>query len=256
MKKQIIVIVSVALAAVLLFTSYIVFFKDDGIDVAGDPFFTLTDEVKSSLQEIDTKVEIQLSQYDGDDENWEMIYRYAEVVASANKKFSVKATDSSFKGVAVDIDGNNEKIEFDSFFKKLYDGTLYAFDGESLIANAIFSLCGKEKMDISLRALSGYDTDGDQVTANGAPFIFPSVQRSNISFLTIKNSHGEYSIYKDDNDFYFGSSRAAAYNNEKFSQLTTNCRYAVAYGKRRCPREKAGQATVLMRKRTLPQVIL
>lgn len=239
MKKQIIVIASVALAAVLLFTSYVVFFKDDGIDVASDPFFSLTDEVKSSLQGIDTKVEIQLSQYDGNVENWETIYRYSELIASTNKKISLETEeDGGFKGVLVVSGDNKKEIEFDSFFKTLYDGTQYAFDGESLIANAIFSLCGKEEMDISLRAFSGYDIDGDQVTANGAPFIFPAVQRSNIAFLTIKNTHGEYSIYKDENDFYFGSSRAVAYNNEKFSQLTTNCRYAVAYGKMEVPEGK------------------
>lgn len=244
MKKQIIVIASVALAAVLLFTSYALFFKDDGIDEAVDPFYTITDDVKTALSEIDTKVEILLSSYDSDDANWEMIYRYIELFEQESRKISMKAEDiDGFKGVVVqpkdDSASNSQKLEFDSFFKKLYDGTYYAFDGESLVANAIFSVCGKEEMDISLRALSGYDTDGDVVTANGAPFLFPSVQRSEISFLTIKNSHGEYSIYKDEGDFYYGSSRAVAYDNEAFSLLTTNCRYAVAVGKMAIPEGKS-----------------
>ncbi len=238
MKKQITVIASVALAAVLLFTSYIVFFKDDGIEEASDPFYTLTDDVKVALSEIDTKVEILLSNYDANVENWEMIFRYSEVIAASNKKISLETSEEGeFDGVAVITDNGKEEIPLDSFFKTLYDGTQYAFDGESLISNAIFSLCGKDEKEISLRALSGYDVDGDQVTATGAPFIFPSLQRSNIAFLTIKNSHGEYSIYKDEGDFYFGSSRAVSYNDELFSQLTTNCRYAVAYGKMELPED-------------------
>ncbi len=244
MKKQIIVIASVALAAVLLFTSYALFFKDDGIDEAVDPFYTLTDDVKNALSEIDTKVEILFSEYDSDDANWEMIYRYIELFEQESRKISIKAQDiDGFKGVVVqlkdDTVSNCINIEFDSFFKKLYDGTYYAFDGESLVTNAILSVCGKEEMTISLRALSGYDTDGDVVTSTGAPFIFPSVQRSEISFLTINNSHGEYSIYKDEGDFYYGSSRAVAYDSEAFSLLTTNCRYAVAVGKMAIPEGKS-----------------
>jgi len=240
MKKQIIVIASVALAVVLLFTSYIIFFKDDGIEEATDPFFTLTDEVREKLSEIDTDVEIRLSKYDVNNVNWETIFRYAEVIASANKDISVEtSTDGSFKGVEVITENGKKELEFDSFFKYLYNGVLYAFDGESLISNAIFSLCGKEEMEILLRAFEGYDIDGDNVTGNGAPFIFPSIQRSRIAFLTIKNEHGEYSIYKDEGKFYFGSSRAISYNDEMFSQLTTNCRYAVATGKMELPEGKS-----------------
>ncbi|MBR6563376.1 MAG: hypothetical protein IKK70_05535 [Clostridia bacterium] len=234
MKKQIIVIVSVALAAVLLFTAYAVFFKDDGIEEVGDPFYTLSDDTVSRLGETDHKVEILLSGYDGDDEYWEMIYRFSEAIADTNRKFSVKTDDGS-ASVKVSANGGSREIAFDDFFKKLYDGTVYAFDGESLILNAIYSLCGMEEQEIELRALSGYDTDGDSVTATGAPFIFPSLSRSQIAFLTITNSHGSYSIYKDEGDFYFGDSRAVGYDDEKFSLLTTNCRYAVAYGKMDIP---------------------
>lgn len=239
MKKQIIIIASVALVAVLLFTTYAVFLKDDGIEEAGDPFYTLTDDVKNALSQIDTDVEILLSGYDSDNEDWEMIYRFSEAVVAVNRDFSLEASDEGdFLGVTVKTDGSSREIAFDLFFKTLFDGKKYAFDGEALISNTILSLCGKEEMNISLRALDGYDIDGDTVTASGAPFIFPSLQRSNIAFLTIKNTHGEYSIYKDEGSFYFGSSRAVSYNEEMFSQVTTDCRYAVAYGKMDIPEGK------------------
>ncbi len=240
MKKQIIVIASAALAAVLLFTSYAVFFKDDGIEEVGDPFYTLTDEVKNALAETEDDVTITLCGYDGDDEDWERIYLFSEAIAAADRDIELETDgESSFSGVKIEANGNSKEIAKDDFYKKLYDGTNYAFDGENLITNAILSLLGKDGLEISLRALDGYDTDGDTVTAAGAPFIFPSLQRSQISFLTVGNTHGEYSIYKDGSDFYFGASRAVAYNDEAFSQLTTDCRYVVAYGKMKLPEGKS-----------------
>ena len=237
MKKQIIVVASFALAALLLFTSYFVFFKDDGIDEVGDPFYTVSENVANALVELEAEVEIILVGYDRDEDGWEMIYRFCEALTETNGDFSL-STESGNACVKVVAEKGSKDIAYDDFFKYLYDGTCYAFDCESLVANAILSLCGKEEMSISLRALSGYDTDGDQVTGTGAPFIFPALQRSDISFLSITNEHGEYSIYKDDGSFYFGSSRAISYNSEAFSQLTTDCRYAVAYGKMALPEGK------------------
>ncbi len=237
MKKQIITIISVALAAILLFTAYSIFFKDDGIENVGDPFYTLNSDVKNSLSGIEEDAEIVLVGYDSADTDWEMIYLFCSSIVESNDNFSLNTSDKNgdFSGVTVKTDKGSKDIPFDDFFKKLYTGTKYAFDGENLVSNAIFSLCGKENMDISLRPLDGYDTDGDVVTSTGAPFIFNSVERSQISYLTITNSHGQYSIYQDDGSFYFGASRAISYNDEMFSMLTTNCRYPVAYGKMYMP---------------------
>ncbi len=237
MKKQIIIIASVALAALILFTSYAIFFKDDGIEEVGDPFYTLSDEIKAALGEIDTDVTITLKGYDGDDDGWEMIYRFANVITETNDAISLETADGD-GWVAISANGSSHEFQYNGFFKTLYDGTRYAFDGEALMVNVILSLCGKEEKDISLRAFTGYDTDGDEVTSTGAPFIFHAVQRSEIAYLTVKNSHGEYSIYKDEGDFYFGSSRAVGYDDEMFSQVTTNCRYPVAVGKMDMPEGK------------------
>lgn len=237
MKKQIITIISVAVAAVLLFTVHSLFFKDDGIEEVGDPFYTLTADVSDALAGIENEVEITLVGYDSADTDWEMIYRFANAIVAANDEFSLETADKNgdFAGITVVADGGSKDIAFADLFPKLYDGTPYAFDGEKLISNAILSLCGKEEMEISLRALDGYDTDGDIVTSTGAPFVFPSLNRSDIAYLTITNSYGEYSIYQDNGSFYFGSSRAITYDDEMFSLLTTNCRYNVAYGKMEMP---------------------
>ncbi len=238
MKKQIITIAAVAVAVALLFGVYAIFLRDNGIDEVGDPFYTLTESVKNSLAETDEKVKIQLFGYDSANADWEMIYRFALSVADAGKNISVetdKNADGDFSGVLVSTENGSGEIPFSLFFKTLYDGTVYGFDGESLICNRIFSLTNKEQQEISVRPLEGFDADGDRITAGGAPFIFPSIERSGISYLTISNQHGEYSVYQADNRFYFNTSRAINYNEEMFSLLTTNCRHAVAYGKMDMP---------------------
>ena len=238
MKKQIITIAAVAVVVALLFGVYAIFLRDNGIEEVGDPFYTLTDSVKNSLSETEEKVEIQLFGYDSANADWEMIYRFAQIVADAGKNISVE-TDKNprddFSGVRIVTDNGSIDTDFSVFFKTLYDGTVYGFDGESLICNGIFRLTNEEEQEISVRPMDGFDADGDRITTGGAPFIFPSIERSGISYLTISNQHGEYSIYQADNRFYFNTSRAIGYNDEMFSLLTTNCRHAVAYGKMEIP---------------------
>ncbi len=237
MKKQIITVASVALVTVILFVSYAIFFMDDGIDEIGDPFYTLTDEVVSAIEAIDEDVTVTLNGYDGDDDYWSMIYRFVELYTEVNGDIELETTDSSLNNVAISVNGATKSILFDNFFKVRFDGVRYAFDGERLITNAILSLCGKEEMAIELRALDGYDTDGDDVTATNAPFMFTSLQRSEIQSVFITNKTEDYAIMRDENgEFHFSTSYAASYDEEAFSLLTTNCRYVVAsYGKMDIP---------------------
>ncbi len=240
MKKQIITIVSVALTAILLFVSYVVFFKDSGIETVGDPFYTLTDSVKSELESVESDVTLALVGRNESDEGWEMITLFAEAVVDTNGDFELTEESGSFSGVRVSVGSSSKEIAFSDFFKTRYDGTRYAFDGESLIANAILSLAGREELNISLRALDGFDTDGDRVTENGNPYMFDKIDnRSRIAYLTVKNSHGEYSVYNDEGDFYFASSRAISYDEEMFSMLNSNCRLPVTYGKMTLPEGKS-----------------
>ncbi len=235
MKKQIITVVSFALAAVLLFTTYIVFLKDDGIEEVADPFYVLTPEAVTALDDLDDEATLYLRGYDSADDYWTIVKRFADAISDAGDVDVETDTESGFKGVEIEYDGKNTKIEFDSLFKTLYDGTRYAFDGESLLVNGILLLAGKEPLTLELRALDGYDTDGHQVTAQGNPFMFPSLDRSSIEYLTINNEHGKYSIYQHEEKFYFDASQAVSYDEEMFAQLTTNCRYVVTQGKMKLP---------------------
>ncbi len=235
MKKQIITVVSFALVAVLLFTTYIVFLKDDGIEEVTDPFYVLTPEAATALENLDDEATIYLRGYDSADDYWTIVKRFADAISDSGDVDVETDTESSFKGVEIEYDGKNTKIEFDSLFKTLYDGTRYAFDGESLLVNGILLLAGKEPLKLELRALSGYDTDGHQVTSQGNPFMFPALDRSRIEYLTINNEHGKYSIYQHEEKFYFDASQAVKYDEEMFAQLTTNCRYVVTQGKMKLP---------------------
>ncbi len=236
MKKQIIVIASVALVTVLLFTAYAVFFKNDDIEsVENDALYSVTDEALSALDGLDKKVTITLSGYSADDSDWNILFLYTQVLAEKSKNVKRKIDELGFSGVRIEADGKEKDIPLDDFFKTRFDGEKYAFDGESLIVNSALSLCGKDEISISLRALDGFDIDGDNVTGNGLPFMFPSIEREKIQYLDITNSHGQYQIIQDEGNFYFADSAAVKYDDELFASLTTNCRYTVSYGKMSMP---------------------
>lgn len=233
MKKQIIAVSAVVLAIILLVTSYFVFFrKSDDTDF--DEFYRLSDEVKAAIGEIGEDTEIELRGYSESDAGWQDIYKSASCFASASKKVKVK-TASGAGDVRIGSDGGEVVIAYGDFFETLYDGTRYAFNGEPLIANAILKCNAKPELAVEARAYSGYDIDGDIVTASGAPFVFKSLDRSEISLITVNNENGKYSVYQNDGSFYFSGSAAVAMNSETFSLITTNMRYPVSVGKMKLP---------------------
>ena len=241
MKKQILTVVSVALAAILIFVVYTAFFKKDDIELVDDPFYSLTDETRTAVSGLENSHTLELKGYDVDDDGWVALQRMANAFRAANKKIKVKTSEADgFNGVVIDHGDRQDSYEYSAFFKTLYDGTRYAFDGEAVIANSLFAAEGKEKADIAPHAYSGFDTDGDYVTAAGMPFIFKGLDRSGIAGIKLTNGTGEYSIYQDEKtgNFYFGDSTVVTYDAEKFSILTTNCRYPVTYGKIVLPEDK------------------
>ncbi len=186
MKKQIITVVAVALVAVILFTTYAFFLKDDGIEELDDPFYVLSAEAEKALSDLDDDGDIVLHGYDSLDDNWILLKRFAGVVAKAADFDLEEAENPQFTGVEI-VYGKEKttRIEYKDFFKYLYDGTPYAFDGESLLVNGILTLAGRDAQTFELRALEGYDTDGDTVTNSGLPFMFPALDRDKIDILSI-----------------------------------------------------------------------
>jgi len=243
MKKQIIIVASVLAAALLLFGLYEFVFKTDSLDdISGDSFYTLTEPVAAEIQNIEDNITILFSGVSEEtvksDEYLNRTYKYALVFKKTNKKIKVKFDeDGSFQGVVVKKGDAEKQIPFDDFYKTLSNGTKYAFDGERLIANAIFSLCGKEEMKVELRALDGYDTDGDTVVpTDKRPFLYPNIDRSQVQSITVRNQYGTFKTYRgSDNKFYFEGAEQVSYNSEKFSNLIVNSTYVLASGKVKDP---------------------
>lgn len=243
MKKQIFIVVGVLIAALLLFGLYEFVFKSDTADeLGGDSFYTLTEPVAAEIQTIEDNVTILFSGVSEEtvksDEYLNRTYKYALVFRNTNKKIKVKFDEGgSFNGVIVKKGNDEKQIAFDEFYKTLSDGTKYAFDGERLIANAILSLCGKAEMTIELRALEGYDTDGDTVVSTDKrPFLYPNIDRSQVQSITVKNQYGTFKTYRgSDNKFYFEGAELVSYDSEKFSNLIVNSTYVLATGKVKDP---------------------
>jgi hypothetical protein len=244
MKKQIFIVVGVLVTALLLFGLYEFVFKTDSAVDLSDSFYTLTDPVANEIKNIEDKVEIVFSGVSEEsvqsDEYLNRTYKYALVFNNENKNIKVKFDeDSSYKGVVVKKDGSQKQIAFNDFYKTFSNGTKYAFDGERLYTNAILSLLGKEELAIELRALDGYDTDGDMVVASTKrPFLYPNIDRSKVQSITVKNQNGTYKTYRgSDNKFYFEGAELVSYDSEKFSNLIVNSTYVLASGKVKDPLE-------------------
>ena len=243
MKKQIIAVAAVAVAAILLFTVYTVFFKKDDIEEVSDPFYSLTEEVRAAVSKLEGDYSVTLHGYDVDDDGWVALLRLANDFKSANRDISVETESEKKNGadcVTVSGVGKTADIAYSDMFLRLYDGTRYAFDGESKIANALFSFGGADEMDIAPHAYSGFDPEGDYVTAAGMPFIFKALDRSEVAVLKLSNKTGEYTLYQDgtSGNFYLDSSRVVQFDAEQFSLMTTNCRYPVSFGKMKMPADK------------------
>ena len=231
MKKQIITIVAVALAAILVLIP--VFMLDNGnkdINVQDDPYTTVSNELRSAIEAIEGDVKIELLQYNGANSEWEKVYLCAETIADINQSITfTESKNGNFSGVTVTADGKTTQIPFADMFLMNYK-TPYGFRGYSVILNAIFKLKGMPEIEIDPIIYDGYNSDGNVMLDNEKVFVFPALERNQIAFLTVTNDYGEYSLYQDKGEFYFSSSRAASYDSEGFAQLTTNCRYPVAYG--------------------------
>lgn len=130
----------------------------------------------------------------------------------------------------------------DDFFNKLENGTRFSFNGEVIFGEAVISLAGRQDLGgegVFLKwALKGYDLDGDTLSNNNRPFLYPNITRGNVDYLVITNEYGSYKAYRmhgDDGsystDFYFEGAEFCQYDKEKFASLIVNCTYMLALGK-------------------------
>lgn len=238
-KTKLIVIGSVLLAAVLLIGGYFLFLYEPETETEPDKFYILTDAASEAVAGLDGKGTIAFSSSAAElieDEYGYIAYTFAKSVEKAGR---VKV-ETGEGGAFVTVSMNGESVEFgeDELFRALPDGTKYAFDGESLYVNALLKLDGKDGITLPLRALNGYDTDGDTVTSTGKPFMYPAISRSDVQSITVANQSGSYKIYRyDSSTFYMENAEGVDFNSEMFSYLVVSSTYTCAESKISNPKD-------------------
>ncbi len=236
-KNQILLVGIVLAVAALLLGSYFLFLKEEAPLPA---FYTLDEQTVTVLDALEPKVEIifcNRAEAELTEEGAPDIYRiytYATLYRQETKRVRISFnTGDTFNGVKIRCEGKTLEYTYASFYKsRLIDGAIYGFEGESIFTNAILELTGKEKIELAMRPLDGFDKDGNTVLASGGVVMFPMVNRSDIACLEVENEAGEYLVYQESNGtFYFEGCEYLTYDAELFASLLVDCRYVVTSGK-------------------------
>lgn len=235
-RNQLIIVGCVLVAAALLLGTYFLFLKEEP---ALPDFFKLDAQTVEVLDELDAKTRIVLCNRTEEDAVAETdpalyyVYTYATLYERETSRVKVSFdSKDTYEGVKITMHDQTVNIPYSDFFLwRAIDGEAYAFNGETLLTDTILELSGKDKLELAARPLDGYDADGDGVLQNGRVVVFPMVDRSDIQYLSIQNSHGTYSIYQQDQKFYFADCETLTYDSEKFSSLLVDCRYLLSDGK-------------------------
>ena len=239
-RKQTVTIVTVLLiAAALLIGGYFIFLYEPATEVEEDAFYILSAEGKDALEEISGTISFKDEEETLlADKTGAIVYKFAQKVAECGKIKIKTGTGSEF--CSVSANGSEISFEKEEFFRFLEDGTPYAFDGENMLVNSFLSLCGEEKIELALRAIDGYDTDGDVVTTTGKPFMYPSITRSDVASITVKNQNTTFKVYRESKSsttFYIEGAEGVQLNAENFSYLVVNSTYTCAEGKLKNPKD-------------------
>ncbi|MBR6507091.1 MAG: DUF4340 domain-containing protein [Clostridia bacterium] len=238
-KQTKVVVICLLVAAALLIGGYFIFLHEPATDMEEDPFYLLTAEGKDALEDISGTISFK-DEEDAlfADSTASVVYKFALSVGEVGK-IKVK-TGSGSEFCTVSANGNQVSFKKEEFFRFLKDGTAYAFDGENMFVNSFLSLCGEEKIELSLRAMNGYDTDGDVVTSTGKPFMYPSITRSDVASITVQNKNTTFKVYresKSSSTFYIEGAEGVQLNAEAFSYLVVNATYTCAEGKLTNPKD-------------------
>lgn len=238
-KQTKVVVICLLVAAALLIGGYFIFLHEPATDMEEDPFYLLTAEGKDALEDISGTISFK-DEEDAlfADSTAGVVYKFALSVGEVGK-IKVK-TGSGSEFCTVSANGNQVSFKKEEFFRFLEDGTAYAFDGENMFVNSFLSLCGEEKIELALRAMNGYDTDGDVVTSTGKPFMYPSITRSDVASITVQNKNTTFKVYresKSSSTFYIEGAEGVQLNAEAFSYLVVNATYTCAEGKLTNPKD-------------------
>ena len=245
LKKQYLISGIILVLAVALIVVYFVFLREEAPETETDPFFVLSDEAKAQLDTLKDDVRIVLLRSEADiaaDALRTRMHSFLELYPQENDKLSLSYGSLSDWPDAPDADAvvfagaaGTVYVRYDDIYKRLEDGTAYAFDGERLFTAALLEADGRDTSAanaLALRALDGYDTDGDTVGTGNRAFIYPNISRSDVQSIKIRNESGSYEAYRNESGtFYFRDAELCGYDSEKFASFMVNCTYMLSLSK-------------------------
>ena len=232
-------VIALFIAAAVLISGYFIFLHEPDVETEVNEFYLISAEAKDALEEIKATISFGMSEQEiTADKNALVVYTFAEAVAECGN-IKVK-TGSGNAFCTISVDGKEKTYEKNEFFRFLDNGTAYAFDGENLFVNGILTLAGEENLPFALRAMEGYDTDGDEVTSMGKPFMYPAITRSDVLSITVKNQKTTFKVYRENTStstFYIEGAEGVDLQAEAFSYLIVNSTYTCAEGKLTNPKD-------------------
>ena len=200
LKKQYLISGVILLLAVALILVYFLFLREEAPVTETDPFFVLTDEAKAQVDTLRDDVRIVLLRSETEiaaDALRTRMRSFLELYPQANDAVSLEYGSLSDWPDAPDADaivfaGKAETVyvRYDDLYKKLENGTAYAFDGERLFTAALLKADGLDAAPADgwrCAPLDGYDTDGDTVGTGNRAFIYPNISRSDVQSIKIRN---------------------------------------------------------------------
>lgn len=168
LKKQYLISGVILLLAVALILVYFLFLREEAPVTETDPFFVLTDEAKAQVDTLRDDVRIVLLRSETEiaaDALRTRMRSFLELYPQANDAVSLEYGSLSDWPDAPDADaivfaGKAETVyvRYDDLYKKLENGTAYAFDGERLFTAALLKADGLDTSPadgLALRALDG-----------------------------------------------------------------------------------------------------
>lgn len=244
-KKQLIALVAVLFVAVALIGTYFMISgqqqrkaeklaAEEARRKENGALYTLGDETVAALKALDTEVIFKFNEpRTTSDDAMNVAMKFAEEYAYYSDKVSLQfnSVEEEQKTFSVYVNGNTSTFVLDKLFLTKADGTKYAFDGEKAFNAAIFST----EVPSVLRALNGFDTDGDTVNAQGQPFMYAQSSREDVLSLQVTNEYGTYLAYSLDDSFYFKDAEKLTMDKEMFSQLIVDSTYTLAQYKLKDP---------------------
>ena len=70
----------------------------------------------------------------------------------------------------------------------------------------------------------------DNVKASTFPYIFPEIQREDLSRIIVTNESGTFSVYNSDGNFFIAGAESNLYNDQQLSELILQARYMLSNG--------------------------